>query len=1403
MERMKEKIVQKFIALGKKSRRLRLPVLALIVGFLVIYHAVRDFFLQFRYHPVRQRIIVGILTTALVVGQIQIINTFAEDEPLSYSDENGETPSWEGTGYAPVRVSNPYLYGLGNNLTFREGTDGKTQIFYGDSDTPIDLANLEETEDGTVIAEGCNDYTITEEELSYFHLNGNYVEGKELYLDGEQNAICIREVPENCDLEGLDLSEDGVTISPDLDADTTEYTAGITRADARKEQFPVLTAGEVYWFDLSESGLTGTVNAALPDTSLHWVPFTYTGTINAYVLNSSSSGVSTSSATASETTDSSGAYGYTYDHSLFIADYNVNTSIMWTVLNGNIDFIFGLDYVSDGITYTMRAPSGGSAGVYDSGTATSTITPANNEWDAILDKNENYIKNYSEACWVQDTPDSSANTRRVFRGNSSSVRSRSTNGKSTKYNYRPVLEIPSTVTSADLKVVTVDLNGGSIGEYTGIVNIVVKNGESFNVPSGAELTAPEGMTFKGWLDNEGQTWQYGDAVPATVTTLTPQYTSEDKGYTVTYDYSTNGGTSSTKTSDMVAANNEVDLTPTSTKTDWEFVGWNTDKDAKTGLASLTMGTEDITLYAIYKKTLTLTCYSGSAGEKQTKTVTIYNNATKGLLTVPTAKSWGVSDENYRYYYYVLSPDRFEGTMYGGNSTIYLSEDTSLYAWYRKTITISYDANGGSGSVAEQSVFQGAIVSDTVTYKEASTKLRDGTALSRDGYNFNGWIEGSSTGTDIAEAGTTITPTADTVYYASWVPADYSVTLNTNNGSGGTAIVSYTYGTGVVLPTDWTKTGYTFAGWYDNEDCTGTAVTEISATDTGDKEYWAKWVDDIAPVIGDLSYSYQPKNLWQWLIGKESLIITVPVTEEGSGADEITYTVTSENGTVQNKTEEIKNGTAVITVDTDLKGTILITCTDQAGNTSSGVTVGAGLNASGVIIEDNAPEIKFRTNKGDLLTDVCAPASDIIVTVTDNGDNAVSGGIASVVYKIENGEDSKEVKVQQDFATSMKTSTTFTIPASDILAGETVITVTAMDNAGNVASVSSGRMFVGHKYGEPVFTWNEDFSGATAAFTCEHDINHVEIKDCTVASVVTKEATGTQKGEMTYTAAVEFEGRTYTDKRSVEAVVVGQEKIGKGSITTEVLVADDVPYIIMKNLTVEAAKELLTSEELVAVEGGERVSVFLETKNINEMVSSEDKEHVKNQMNMLVENILKAEGIASKEQVNTGVSYIDISLYKKVGSNEATRLSSTGKNEIEITIEIPDEMKSSNPKRTYYIIRVHDDGEKKVVEVLPSTYNAENSRLTFMTDRFSTYAIAYTEPGEVVNTNDDGNNTEVSNDDGRHNDTGAGNNDGKDTDNSQTVKTGDDSNPALWIVILLLAAIVLQGSFLAVKKYRRQ
>lgn len=69
---------------------------------------------------------------------------------------------------------------------------------------------------------------------------------------------------------------------------------------------------------------------------------------------------------------------------------------------------------------------------------------------------------------------------------------------------------------------------------------------------------------------------------------------------------------------------------------------------------------------------------------------------------------------------------------------------------------------------------------------------------------------------------------------------YGVTLHGNGGSAGTTLTVYTEGTGAVLPTDWTKDSYRFAGWYDNEALDGEAVTDISVTVTGAKEYWAKW-----------------------------------------------------------------------------------------------------------------------------------------------------------------------------------------------------------------------------------------------------------------------------------------------------------------------------------------------------------------------------------------------------------------------------------------------------------------------------------------------------------------------------------------------------------------------------------
>ena len=75
----------------------------------------------------------------------------------------------------------------------------------------------------------------------------------------------------------------------------------------------------------------------------------------------------------------------------------------------------------------------------------------------------------------------------------------------------------------------------------------------------------------------------------------------EKNHLVTYDYSTNGGVSTTAENEYINEGESINLSYTATKEGYEFVGWNTDSNAQEGLKELTMGTSDVTLYAIFKK----------------------------------------------------------------------------------------------------------------------------------------------------------------------------------------------------------------------------------------------------------------------------------------------------------------------------------------------------------------------------------------------------------------------------------------------------------------------------------------------------------------------------------------------------------------------------------------------------------------------------------------------------------------------------------------------------------------------------------------------------------------------------------------------------------------------------------
>lgn len=280
------------------------------------------------------------------------------------------------------------------------------------------------------------------------------------------------------------------------------------------EQFTLAPGGR-YYFDLSAMNIPGTVNSNLPDSTLHYVPFTYVGTVNAYKL------------TSEMATTQAYAQREKYPHSLFVADYVVTRTISWGDLNG-AGLIFGKDYVAGGVNYTLRAPSCGSG--FTGSDDSERGTPQSNEWDAVLDKNSGYVKNWNDIySWGQDTS-SYESWYRAVRGCFSARLWDNRNATSSRplVGFRPVLEVlnPDTLGADGLKAVTLDLGGGKLGNSSEDIQIIVKTGSDFTAPASDDLTRPDGDTgnFFMWRGSNGKFYVPGDSVPADVTALTVQWT---------------------------------------------------------------------------------------------------------------------------------------------------------------------------------------------------------------------------------------------------------------------------------------------------------------------------------------------------------------------------------------------------------------------------------------------------------------------------------------------------------------------------------------------------------------------------------------------------------------------------------------------------------------------------------------------------------------------------------------------------------------------------------------------------------------------------------------------------------------------------------------------------------------
>ena len=603
-------------------------------------------------------------------------------------------------------------------------------------------------------------------------------------------------------------------------ADVTKLTAQF----ALSEQFS-LTPGGRYYFDLSAMNISGTVNSNLPDSTLHYVPFTYVGTVGAYSLKNEAD---------KDTTP--------YEHSLFIANYNVTHTVSWNDLN-TAGLLFGKDYASGGVDYTLRAPSVGSDHI--GGGDIERGTPQSNEWDAVLDKNSGYIKNWNGIySWGQDTTRYNSSHRAVRGYSSARFWLYLTATNSGPYvGFRPVLEVlnPDTLDSDGLKVVTLDLGGGTLGGSSEDIQIIVKNGESFTAPSAEGLPRPDGISEDAqlyWSDENGNCYKPGDTVPADVSML-----SITGDYEVIYLPGTYGTGSAV--TDMKPHNNILTLRGALfTRAGYTQVGWSTvDGGEKVyGFEDIYTKNEALTLYPVWN----------------TNKYTITFDTNGGSEIAPITQDYGTEitapDNPTRKGYTFKRWDKeIPETMPAENITVKAQWEINQY-------TITFDTNGGS-----------EIAPITQDY---GTEITAPDNPTRKGYTFKGWDK------EIPET----MPAENITVKAQWEINQYTITFDTNGGSEITPITQ-DYETAITAPDNPTRKGYTFKGW-DREIPETMPAENITIK--------ARWKDTEKPtgeiIIGTNKWNEFLNKLTFGIFFKDTQEVTINAVDN-SGVVFVSYLVT--------------------------------------------------------------------------------------------------------------------------------------------------------------------------------------------------------------------------------------------------------------------------------------------------------------------------------------------------------------------------------------------------------------------------------------------------------------------------------------------------------------------------------
>ena len=904
-----------------------------------------------------------------------------------------------------------------------------------------------------------------------------------------------------------------------------------------------LTPGGKYYFDLSGESIPGAVNGALPDGTLHYVPFTYAGTVNAYVLKAASDGVIGSSGSASRTTDPAREYGYTYPHSLFVADYTVTQNIGWDSLNA-AGFIFGKAYQSGDISYTLRAPTVGSnrSGTIDS--ENERGTPLRNEWDTILDKNGSLIKNWAKTdSWGQDSSDANAGVQALYRAYRGFVTARTWSSYPKGDNriaYRPVLEVQNAATLGKngIKAVTLDLSGNTLdGEDS--IKIVVKSGKSFTAPAAEGLprsgSVPVGASLR-WADESGNLYEPGDTVPASVSKL-----SVADGYTVTYlpgAYGTGSAVTDIKPYDSILTLRGTLFTRSGyTQTGWAAIDGG---EKVYNFEDVYTADEALTLYPVWTPNRYTVTLDGNGGTPAQSTVTATYGEPLDQMPIP----------RYKGYFFLGWYDRqWGGKQYsdkqGQGTTPYdKAGDCTLYAMWEEAplCTVTFDPNGGTLTGAA-----------TCEEKQNECIQRPYEEPIREGHNFRGWYTDAACKPEQKWDFDDPIP-GNMTLYAGWDILSYVIRVKFANGEPD-SIIDQNYDTAITVPDDPTREGYTFIGWdtpfpkkmpakimeitalwqinrykitcdtdggseidpieqdYDTEITAPDAPTKEGYTFIGwdttvpkkmpakDMTVKARW-KDIEKPTGKISLD---TNEWKTLLNtitfglffKDTQTVTITATDNSGDAVKIEYLLSAKALT------EAELADAAFTVytapsfsiDPDNEYIIYVRLTDTAGNT-------AYICSDGIVLDGTSPVIKG----------------------IENGKTYCEAQTVTIDEKYIDTVIVNETKVTLDENGS------FTLAPAD---GEQKITVT--DKAGNTAEMIV-TVNDGHTFGE----WASNGDGTHTHKCTVNGCNGFETKDCSGGK-----ATCTEKAvcEVCGKAYGELDANNHSDLKHIDAKAATKDAEG--------------------------------------------------------------------------------------------------------------------------------------------------------------------------------------------------------------------------------------------------------------------